>query len=160
VLFVCLGNICRSPLAEGVFREVVARAGLADRFEIDSAGTSDYHTGEQPDPRTVATAARRGLVLRHKARQVTAADLARFDYVVAMDAANLGKLERIARGLRGNGHVAELHLLREFDPEAGDDREVPDPWFGGASGFEEVQEMVERGAEGLLRYILERSNAG
>ena len=150
VLFVCLGNICRSPLAEGVFRKVVEEAGLAERFEIDSAGTSDYHRGEPPDPRTVEVAARRGLKLEHAARQVTMSDLESFDYVIAMDASNLGKIERLARQQRGR---AEVHLLRAFDPEAGDDLEVPDPYFGGADGFENVHEMVERASEGLLEHI-------
>jgi protein-tyrosine phosphatase len=150
VLFVCLGNICRSPLAEGVFREVVARAGLADRFEIDSAGTSSYHTGDSPDPRTLEVAARRGVQLEHAARQVKDVDLERFDYVVAMDLANLGKLERLVSRAGGS---AELHLLRAFDAEAGDDREVPDPYFGGERGFEDVHDMVERSCAGLLEHI-------
>ena len=152
VVFVCLGNICRSPLAEGVFRELVRREGLEERFEIDSAGTSNYHIGEQPDPRTVATARRRGLVLDHAARQFVAEDLETFDYVLAMDASNLGKVEKLARS-RGGAGRAEVRLLREFDPEAGDDLEVPDPWFGGEEGFEAVQDMVERAAEGLLERI-------
>ena len=150
VLFVCLGNICRSPLAEGVFHAVVAREGLAGRFDIDSAGTSAFHVGDSPDPRTVEVAARRGLQLEHAARQVTEEDLDRFDYVVAMDLSNLGKLHRLAERVRGR---AELHLLRVFDAEAGDDREVPDPYFGGPRGFEDVHDMVERASEGLLDHI-------
>jgi protein-tyrosine phosphatase len=150
VLFVCLGNICRSPLAEGVFREVVARAGLTGRFDVDSAGTTAFHAGDSPDPRTVEVAARRGLQLEHEARQVIDADLDRFDYVVAMDLSNLDKLERLAARVRGR---AELHLLRAFDAEAGGDQEVPDPYFGGARGFEDVHDMVERSSEGLLEHI-------
>jgi protein-tyrosine phosphatase len=150
VLFVCLGNICRSPLAEGVFRQLVEAEGLADRFEIDSAGTSDYHVGDSPDPRTVAEAGRRGLELVHAARQVGADDLARFHYIIAMDASNLGKLERLARQTRGR---SELHLLRSFDEDAGDDLEVPDPYFGGPDGFAEVHDMVERASRGLLEHI-------
>jgi protein-tyrosine phosphatase len=150
VLFVCLGNICRSPLAEGVFREVVARAGLTGRFDVDSAGTTAFHAGDSPDPRTVEVAARRGLQLEHEARQVIDADLDRFDYVVAMDLSNLDKLERLAARVRGR---AERHLLRAFDAEAGGDQEVPDPYFGGARGFEDVHDMVERSSEGLLEHI-------
>jgi protein-tyrosine phosphatase len=150
VLFVCLGNICRSPLAEGVFRAIVEGEGLGDRFEIDSAGTSDYHTGDPPDPRTVEEARRRGLRLEHAARQVRADDLERFHYVIAMDASNLGKVERLARSQRGR---AELHLLRAFDEDARDDLEVPDPYFGGADGFAEVHDMVERACHGLLDHI-------
>jgi protein-tyrosine phosphatase len=153
VLFVCLGNICRSPLAEAVFRQVVARAGLADRFEIDSAGTSNYHIGEAPDSRTVATAARRGITIEHAARQLGVQDLENFDYVLAMDASNLGRVERLARAQRGR---ADVRLLRSFDPEAGDDLEVPDPYFGGADGFENVQDMIERASEGLLAHIRTR----
>jgi protein-tyrosine phosphatase len=150
VLFVCLGNICRSPLAEGVFRRLVEAEGLGDRFDIDSAGTSDYHLGASPDPRTIEEARRRGLVLEHAARQLTSHDLDRFHYVIAMDAGNLGRIERIARQYRGR---AELHLLRAFDEDARDDLEVPDPYFGGPDGFADVHDMVERASAGLLEHI-------
>ena len=150
VLFVCLGNICRSPLAEGVFREVVRTEGLEVWFEVDSAGTSNYHRGESPDPRTVETAARRGVRLAHAARQVTGADLHRFDYVVVMDEQNFAKVRRLADSVRPD---AEIHLLRSFDEEAAGEREVPDPYFGGPGGFEHVHEMVERSCRGLLRHI-------
>lgn len=150
VLFVCLGNICRSPLAEGVFREIVRAEGLEQRFDIDSAGTSDYHTGDSPDPRTIAEAARRGLALQHAARQIQGPDFERFDYVVAMDASNLGRTKRVGDSLQ---HGASLHLLREFDDEAGDDLEVPDPYFGGPDGFADVHDMVERACLGLLEHI-------
>jgi protein-tyrosine phosphatase len=153
VLFVCLGNICRSPLAEGVFRDLVEREELGDRFRIDSAGTSDYHIGDAPDRRTVAEARSRGLELDHAARQMKDADLDRFDYIIAMDASNLGRIERLARRAPRS---AELHLLRAFDPEAGDDLEVPDPYFGGTDGFANVQDMVERACAGLLRHIREQ----
>jgi protein-tyrosine phosphatase len=153
VLFVCLGNICRSPLAEAVFRQVVERAGVADRFDIDSAGTSNYHIGESPDPRTVATAARRGVTIEHAARQLGVQDLESFDYVIAMDASNLGRIQRLARSQPGG---AEIRLLRSFDVAAGDDLEVPDPYFGGADGFENVQDMIERASEGLLAHVRER----
>jgi protein-tyrosine phosphatase len=154
ILFVCLGNICRSPLAMGVFRQVVDEAGVADRFEIDSAGTSAYHAGDPPDARTVAVARRRGLRLEHVARQVTPADLERYDYIIAMDGSNLGKLRRLAGTAPGS---AELVLLREFDPQADGDFEVPDPYFGGESGFEDVHDMVERACRALLDHILEQA---
>lgn len=150
VLFVCLGNICRSPLAEAVFRSIVRAAGLEHRFDIDSAGTSDYHIGSSPDPRTMHEAQQRGLVLEHEARQLTVADLERFDYVITMDASNRGNVERLARRRRGR---AEVHLLRSFDEEAGDDLEVPDPYFGGPEGFADVHDLVERACHGLLSHI-------
>jgi protein-tyrosine phosphatase len=150
VLFICLGNICRSPLAEGVFRQLVEESGHAHRFDVDSAGTSSYHTGDSPDERTVAVAARRGVDLEHAARQVTAGDLDRFEYIVVMDTNNLAKVRRLADSARPG---TEVHLLRSFDPEAAGDLEVPDPYFGGVTGFEDVHDMVERTAESLLEHI-------
>jgi protein-tyrosine phosphatase len=150
VLFVCLGNICRSPLAEGVFRQVVEEAGLGHRFLVDSAGTSSYHTGSPPDGRTVAEARRRGLHLDHAARQVQAADLEQFHYLVVMDASNHGKVERLAARAPGK---AELLMLRSFDPQAEGARDVPDPYFGGPEGFAEVHDMVERACRSLLEHI-------
>jgi protein-tyrosine phosphatase len=150
VLFVCLGNICRSPVAEGVFRDVVASEGFEDHFDIDSAGTSDYHIGDSPDPRSAAEAQRRGLTLDHAARQIGPADFARFDYVIAMDASNLGRIKRLASGATGS---AELYLLRSFDESARDDLEVPDPYFGGPDGFAVVHDMIERASRGLLEHI-------
>jgi protein-tyrosine phosphatase len=150
VLFVCLGNICRSPLAEGVFRAVVREAGVEHLFEVDSAGTSNYHRGEAPDPRTVETAARRGVRLSHASRQITGQDLHRFQYVVVMDEQNLAKVRRLAESVRPE---TEIHLLRLFDAEAAGVRDVPDPYFGGPDGFERVQEMVERACRGLLEHI-------
>jgi protein-tyrosine phosphatase len=150
VLFVCLGNICRSPLAEGVFRQVVIESGLADRFEIDSAGTSDYHIGSSPDPRTAAVARRRGVALEHAARQVGHEDLLRFRYVVVMDESNHGRVRSLAASIETD---AEILLLRDFDPEANGERAVPDPYFGGPSGFEQVHDMVERACRGLLDHL-------
>ena len=151
VLFVCMGNICRSPLAEGVFRDVVARAGLSDRFEIDSAGIGDWHAGELPDPRTRAVAKRRGLELTSRARQVVAEDLDRFDLVVAMDEENLRGLSRL-RDVLPSG--VEVRRLREFDAGA-EHLDVPDPYYGGDDGFERVHDMVERACAALLEHIRE-----
>jgi len=153
VLFVCLGNICRSPLAEAVFRDLAERDGVAGRFVIESAGTSNYHIGEQPDSRTVETAARRGVRMSHEARQITAEDLDRFDYVVAMDAGNFGRIRKLAGGAERR---SELRFLRSFDASAAavDDLEVPDPYFGGADGFDDVHDMVERACRGLLDHIM------
>ncbi|HSJ26454.1 MAG TPA: low molecular weight protein-tyrosine-phosphatase [Longimicrobiales bacterium] len=152
VLFVCLGNICRSPLAEGVFRQLVSEATLLDRFEIDSAGTTSYHAGSPPDGRTVTVARRRGLVLEHAARQITEEDVRAYDYVVVMDASNRAKVTRLVERASG---TAEVRMLREFDPEAHDELDVPDPYFGGDDGFEDVHDMVERSCRALLNHIRE-----
>lgn len=150
VLFVCLGNICRSPLAEGVFRQLVAEEGVADRFELDSAGTSSYHTGESPDARAAKVARGRGVALGGQARQMTEEDIRRSDYLIVMDTDNLADVERLAERLEPG---AELHLLREFDPEAAGEIEVPDPYYGGPQGFERVHDIVERSCRGLLEHI-------
>ena len=149
VLFICLGNICRSPLAEALFRKTVVDEGLESRFRIDSAGTSGYHDGEPPDARTTDTARRRGVEVAGRSRRVTGADIETFDLVV-MDAENLRNVERL---VAGNGATPRAVRLREFDPEAEGDLDVPDPYFGGPRGFEEVHEMVERAARGLLEHI-------
>lgn len=150
VLFVCLGNICRSPLAEAVFRRLVREEGVAGRFEIDSAGTSDHHEGEPPDRRTAAVARRHGIEVTGRSRPVTAADLERSDYVIVMDAGNLLDVRALAERVRPG---AEVHLLREFDPAAGRDLDVPDPYLGGEHGFELVHEIIERSCRGLLEHI-------
>lgn len=151
VLFVCLGNICRSPTAEGVFRHKVREAGLEDRIEIDSAGTGDWHVGKAPDARTRAAALRRGYDLSSlRARQVSAADFSRYDLILAMDHANLRDLER----LRAGTGTAELDLfLRRFDLEID---EVPDPYYGGDDGFEQVLDLVEQACDGLLMEVKRR----
>ncbi len=157
VLFVCLGNICRSPLAEAVFRDVVTEAGLDDRFRIDSAGTSGYHDGEAPDRRTAEVAARRGVTVSGSSRRVTRDDATTFDYLVAMDADNRREVERLVEAATP-AEAPAVHLLREFDPEADpdDDFAVPDPYFGGPHGFENVHDLVERSARGFLEYLKER----
>ena len=155
VLFVCLGNICRSPLAEAVFRQAVVDEGLERRFRIDSAGTSGYHDGEPPDSRTTAVAARRGVEVSGTSRQVTEADVAEFDYLVAMDADNLRKVERLIDRAAVDGEAPDAFLMREFDPEAGGDLEVPDPYFGGPYGFDIVHDRVERTARGLREHLKE-----
>lgn len=150
VLFICLGNICRSPVAEAVFRDVVRQAGLADRFDIDSAGTSDYHTGEGPDARAAEVARGRGIQLTGQARRIGPEDLTRFDYLIVMDTSNLRDVKRLADRVRPD---AEVHLLGEFDPQAERDLDVPDPYFGGDRGFEDVHDMIERASHGLLEHI-------
>ncbi len=147
VLFVCLGNICRSPLAEGVFRDLVHARGVEHMFEIDSAGTGAWHAGEPPDRRSVAVAASHGVHLEGRARQVTPRDMEHFDLIVAMDGENLRDLERMVDGLPGR--APRLGLLRDFDPQGGG-LDVPDPYYGGSAGFETVYDMVHRSCEALL----------
>jgi protein-tyrosine phosphatase len=153
VLFVCLGNICRSPLAEAIFRSVVEEEGLGDRFHIDSAGTSGYHDGDPPDRRTTAVAAQRGVRVAGASRQITPGDLDAFDYLIVMDQANREGVERLTRRA---SDPPPVRLLREFDPEADGDLEVPDPYYGGPGGFENVHDLVERSARGLLDHLRER----
>ena len=149
ILFVCMGNICRSPTAEGVFKQLVNGEGLAGSIESDSAGTHDYHIGSPPDSRSQAAAAQRGYDLSPlRARQITVQDFADFDYVLAMDEAN-----RIAlRKLCPTQYRERIKLLLDFSPEAVR-REVPDPYYGGAKGFEDVLDLVESAARGLLEHI-------
>lgn len=149
VLFVCMGNLCRSPMAEGVFRGHVAQAGLGGRITIDSAGTHDYHIGEPPDPRAQRAAGRRGYDLSGlRGRQVTGADFSEFDYVLAMDATNRRALERLCPAQ----HAHKIRLFMEFSAVAAL-REVPDPYYGGEPGFEHVLDMVEAASQGLLEHL-------
>lgn len=151
VLFVCLGNICRSPLAEGVFRHLVERRELGDHFEIDSAGTSGYHAGNPPDARGVATARARGIVVAGVSRQIVGEDLRRYDYVIVMDEDNRRGVEEVAAGVPDP--TARIHLLREWDSR-GHALGVPDPYYGGQRGFDEVQAIVERSCERFLEHLL------
>jgi protein-tyrosine phosphatase len=153
VLFVCLGNICRSPLAEGLFRHHVEAAGLGDRFNVDSAGTSSYHIGDLPDHRTATVARARGIELTSKARQILSEDLDTFDYVIVMDEENRAAVKKLARE---KAPKAIVYMLREFDPEAHGDLDVPDPYFGGERGFEMVHDMVDRSSVRLLEHLRER----
>jgi protein-tyrosine phosphatase len=152
ICFVCLGNICRSPTAEGVMRAMLAAEGLGGSVDVDSAGTGRWHLGEPPDPRTCAAAARRGIELDHAARQVTAADFDRFDLLVAMDQDNAHALARLAPASAAR---AKIVLLRSFDPRSPAGAEVPDPWYGGAAGFEEVLDVCEAGCRGLVAHVRE-----
>ena len=153
ICFVCLGNICRSPTAEGVFRALVQAAELDDKLTIDSAGTGAWHVGELPDPRSREAAARRGYDLTHRARKFTAADFDRFDLVLAMDRDNFDSLQRLARG---RTHIPVIRLLRSFDVEAPVEAEVPDPYSGEDDGFEEVLDICERACRGLLDHVRSR----
>lgn len=149
VLFVCLGNICRSPTAHGVFREIVARRGLSQQISIDSAGTAAYHIGNPPDHRSAACALQRGYDLSDlRARQAVTADFSQFDYILAMDAQNLSDLESICP----SDYQGHLGLFLDFASESV--REVPDPYYGGPEGFDHVLDLVESASEGLLGHMV------
>ncbi len=147
VLFVCMGNICRSPLAEGYFRKLLEDEGLADRFEVDSAGTGPWHVGEAPDARMRSTARGRGLSLESiRARQVQRRDLYDYDHVFVMDKTNLH--DTLALDPEGD-HSTRIRLFREFDPEP-ETYQVPDPYTGGQKGFENVYDIVARTCRAIL----------
>lgn len=149
VLFVCMGNICRSPTAQGVFEHLVSRQQLADFIYVDSAGSHDYHLGEAPDKRSQAAAKQRGIDLSsQRARRISADDFERFDYILAMDRANLAELMRIAKPKQQARVQLFMHYASRWQID-----EVPDPYYGGSSGFDRVLDMVEDAAEGLLEHI-------
>lgn len=152
ILFVCMGNICRSPTAEGVFRHLVSQRAPDVPIEIDSAGTHDYHIGEPPDRRAVSAALRRSIDLSGlRARRVHDEDFERFDLILAMDEENLRELHRRATPR----HHERIRLMMEYAPRAGCTA-VPDPYYGGAQGFEEVLDLLEEAAAGLLEEVLAR----
>ena len=158
ILFVCMGNICRSPTAEGVMRALVAEAALEDMIELDSAGTGGWHAGDPPDARSVAAARRRGIMVDGAARRISPADFERFDLLIALDASNASGLMSVAPDERA---AAKVRLLREFDPEsaAGADLDVPDPYYGGEDGFDHVLDLVDAACKGLLDEVRSRAGA-
>ncbi|WP_327718103.1 low molecular weight phosphotyrosine protein phosphatase [Streptomyces sp. NBC_00490] len=152
VCFVCTGNICRSPMAESVFRARVAEDGLDGSVEVDSAGTGGWHEGDGADPRTVSVLEAHGYDGDHTARQFQPSWFSRLDLVIALDHGHLKALRRLAPTPQD---AAKVRLLRSYDPSAGDDLDVPDPYYGGMDGFEECLEMVEAASEGLLTAVRE-----
>lgn len=155
VLFVCLGNICRSPAAEGVFLHLLKEKGLSEHFEVDSAGTSSFHVGERADPRMREHAKKRGIELPSRARQFVARDFDDFDAIVVMDESNYRNCLALAEEKEGQGVLKEkikekLLKMADFCPQSGLS-EVPDPYYGGAAGFEKVLDMVQEGSENLLK---------
>ena len=149
VLFVCLGNICRSPMAEGVFRRLAHDPAEGPRIETDSAGTAGYHVGHAPDPRAQAAALRRGVNISGlRARRLSRADFDHFDYIIGMDAMNLADL----RAMRRPGGRARIGLLLDYAPHMGES-EVPDPYHGEAADFDHALDLIEAGAQGLLAHI-------
>lgn len=177
VLFVCLGNICRSPMAEAIFNDKIAKKGLSHLFEADSAGTANYHTGKPADKRTIDTVERMGIKITHTARQVTTPDLSRYEYILAMDAENMEMLNALAEADKVLG--GHIYLMRDFEPgaqphnttnenqpytnvdpltdntrdELTPNLSVPDPYYGGDEGFQEVFHILERSIENFIDFV-------
>ncbi len=150
ICFVCLGNIIRSPLAENLFQHLAEQAGVSDHYSVNSAGTGDWHVGEPADARMKRVAARHGLVYDGRARQFTPRDFDRFDLIIAMDPDNREDLLLLKQGAE---KTRKIHLLREYDPQGGPNLPVPDPYYSGPDGFEEVYLVIERSCQGLLDYL-------
>jgi protein-tyrosine phosphatase len=157
ILFVCLGNICRSPIAEGTFRALVEQRKLSSKISCDSAGTHNYHIGDLPDHRTRKNAESHGITLTHHCRRLTGSDFAKFDYVVAMDESNLENIQAISYRATGIYQPDEVcFLLRQFDPIESNEASVPDPYYGDESDFENVFQIVNRCNERFLDWLVEK----
>ncbi|MFM7431719.1 MAG: low molecular weight protein-tyrosine-phosphatase [Flammeovirgaceae bacterium] len=150
ILFVCLGNICRSPLAEAIFKHKLQNKNLAQLFTADSCGTANYHIGDSPDPRTIRNARVNGVAIHHVGRQLSIADLKTFDLILAMDHSNLSNILRLHGASR---YRDKIKLMREFDPFGPGD--VPDPYYGNEADFQEVFEILDRAVDQLIDVLRE-----
>ena len=150
VLFVCLGNICRSPLAEGIFKQKVRESKLTDKIYVESAGTSGWHIGDSPDPRSIEVAEKNGIYLDSFGRKAISKDFAEFDYILAMDTNNYADLRRLPGSSKSG--AAQLFLMRDFD-DIGKGKDVPDPYYGGDDGFSYVFELLDISCQNLLEKI-------
>ncbi|HTJ49625.1 MAG TPA: low molecular weight protein-tyrosine-phosphatase [Cyclobacteriaceae bacterium] len=150
VLFVCLGNICRSPLAEAVFKHKIKESNLTDWLEADSCGTANYHIGDTPDPRTIQNALRNGVTIDHRGRQLKPADLAHYDIIFAMDESNYNNIMKLERAYKYADKVA---MMRTFDPQGPGD--VPDPYYGNEKDFQEVFDILDRTMDNLINHLKE-----
>lgn len=157
VLFVCTGNICRSPLAHAVFEHIIRTRGLNHEFEVESAGTHGYHVGEDADPRMRSTAARRGIPFSHPARKLIQSDLEYYDVIFAMDRGHYAQLNDMAAAAE---NPAAIYMFREFDPRGDASMDVPDPYYGGQNGFDDVFDIVERSSEQILNALKSGETAG
>lgn len=157
ILYVCLGNICRSPIAEGTMQALINQKGLADKIAVDSAGTADYHIGALPDHRTRENADQNGITLKHKCRQLSIQDFSDFNYIVAMDTNNLSDIQILSLTAFGTHQSEEtVFLMRKFDPMGQETDSVPDPYYGTKTDFENVFQIVLRSNEAFLEWILEK----
>jgi protein-tyrosine phosphatase len=152
VLFVCLGNICRSPLAEAIFKHKLKERGLENQIEADSCGTSNYHIGGNPDPRTIANAKKNGVSIDHCGRQLSVSDIENFDYILAMDSSNFRNIHLV---LKDEKHKPKIQMMRDYDPQGKGD--VPDPYYGGEKGFQEVFDILDRTMDGFLDHLASSS---
>jgi protein-tyrosine phosphatase len=155
VLFVCLGNICRSPLAEAVFKHKIKEKGIEGQFEADSCGTANYHIDDTPDPRTMANARKNGVTIEHLGRQLSTRDLEYFDHVFAMDNANLRNIQKLPNAKQ---HSEKIRLMRDYDP-VGTGSEVPDPYYGQETHFQEVFEILDRSTEALIESLTQTNSS-
>ena len=153
VLFVCLGNICRSPLAEAIFKHKARARGLESRIFADSCGTSNYHIGDNPDPRTISNAKRNGVTIDHCGRQLSVEDIEQFDYILAMDESNYKNIQKLVADEK---HKPKIQMMRDYDPKGKGD--VPDPYYGGEQGFQEVFDILDRTMNSFLDKLTTRLN--
>lgn len=151
ILFLCLGNICRSPLAEAIFKHKIGRSALASLVEADSCGTANYHVDDTPDPRTMANAQKNGVSIQHLGRQLNDGDLARFDFIFAMDESNYHNILKLDAQQQ---HRHKISLMRTFDPFGAGD--VPDPYYGTEQNFQEVFDILDRTMDNFIKYLEER----
>lgn len=155
VLFVCLGNICRSPLAEGILLQLLEEKGLIDKISVDSAGTANYHIGERPDPRTIENAHKNGVTLPSRGRQFDRSDFENFDYIIPMDESNLFHIRRLEPSTPVTGYT--IVKMRKFDPLA-ENADVPDPYYSGPKGFQDVFDILNRSNTNFLNFLIEKHN--